>query len=385
MKTVKLLISIILTAAMASCGSKQQTTDDIITVDVNANYPEKELILQDFMDVEYIPLETTDEFITQGVVKAIGKKHIIVINWNNDGDIFIYDRSGKGIRKINRKGQSGEEYSMITDIILDEDNNELFILNNITKKILVYDLLGKFKRTFKFADNSNYTNTFNYDQDNLITHKGYLPELETEQSRHIIISKNDGSITQEIEMPYETIQSTTIDFKDGRHVKPNNYLTLPFNDDWVIYRTSSDTIYSHSRNHNTITPLLVRTPSIHSMNLQVFLFPTAITDRYYFMNIIKKEFNPEIAGGFPRTDLMYDKKGKKLFKYSLYNNDYTNKKEVHFFSKPENNEIAICQFFNASDLVEAYENGELKGKLKEIAAELDEESNSVIMLVKHKK
>ena len=73
MKTVKLLIAIILLAVLVSCGGKQQSTNDIITVDVNANYPEKELILQDFMDVEYIPLETTDEFITQGVVKATGK------------------------------------------------------------------------------------------------------------------------------------------------------------------------------------------------------------------------------------------------------------------------------------------------------------------------
>ena len=39
-----------------------------ITVNVNENYPEKEIVLQDFMDVEYIPLETTDEFITQGAV-----------------------------------------------------------------------------------------------------------------------------------------------------------------------------------------------------------------------------------------------------------------------------------------------------------------------------
>ena len=384
MKTRKLLAAIILTATLASCGGKQQSPNDIITVDVNASYPEKELILQDFMNVEYIPLETTDEFITQGVVKAIGKKHIVAINWINDGDIFIFDRNGKGLRKINRRGQSGEEYSMIADIILDEDNNELFVLNNIAKKILVYDLNGKFKRSFKFADRSNYTNTFNYDSENLICHKGYLPMMETEQSAHIIISKYDGSITKEIEIPYERIQSTTIDFKDGRHVRPNNYLTIPFNNNWVIYRSSSDTIYNHSLDDNTITPLLVRTPSIHSMNPQVFLFPTAITDRYYFMNVTKKEFNPEIAGGFPRTDLVYDKKEKKLFKYTLYNNDYRNKKEVHFFSKPANNKILTCQLLNAANLVDAYENGELKGKLKAIVAELDEEDNPVIMIIKHK-
>jgi hypothetical protein len=50
-----------------------------ITVNVNENYPEKEIVLQDFMDVEYIPLETTDEFITQGAVLSIGDKYILTL------------------------------------------------------------------------------------------------------------------------------------------------------------------------------------------------------------------------------------------------------------------------------------------------------------------
>jgi hypothetical protein len=64
---------IMLAAVIAGCTgckhSGKQVTNDIVTVDVMASYPEKELILQDFMDVEYVPLETTDEFITQGLVE----------------------------------------------------------------------------------------------------------------------------------------------------------------------------------------------------------------------------------------------------------------------------------------------------------------------------
>ena len=41
------------------CKRLDQTADDLITVDVtNNSFPKKELALQDFMDVEYIPLET---------------------------------------------------------------------------------------------------------------------------------------------------------------------------------------------------------------------------------------------------------------------------------------------------------------------------------------
>ena len=69
----------------------------------------------------------------------------------------------------------------------------------------------------------------------------------------------------------------------------------------------------------------------------------------------------------------------------VHNDDFINKEEVSLTSEPRNPEITICQTLDAPDLVEAYEKGQLKGKLKEIAANLDEESNPVAMLLKKKK
>ena len=73
MKQTNTILAIILLVVLAGCGENKQSTDDLITVDVLKSYPKKELILQDFMDVEYIALETTDEFLTQGLVKDVGK------------------------------------------------------------------------------------------------------------------------------------------------------------------------------------------------------------------------------------------------------------------------------------------------------------------------
>lgn len=154
MKKTNLFSAITFLFIMVACvGTKDQLEYDLITVDVNAKYPKKELILQDFMDVEYIALESSDEYITQGVIKAVGEKIIIVSNRSVDGNIFIFDRkNGKGLRKINRLGQGPEEYSQFTDIILDEDNNEMFVIAYSSRKILVYDLYGNFKRKFKFVN-----------------------------------------------------------------------------------------------------------------------------------------------------------------------------------------------------------------------------------------
>ena len=89
-------ISAILLFALAGCGKDKQSTNELITVDVTKNYPEKELTLQDFMDVEYIPLETNDEFVTQGKVMAIGAEVILITIWANDGIcLFLTEKPAK--------------------------------------------------------------------------------------------------------------------------------------------------------------------------------------------------------------------------------------------------------------------------------------------------
>ena len=128
---------------MAGCGGDHSSTDGLITVDVNDSYStKKELVLQDFMDVEYIPLETNDEFINRACVQAVGEKYIIVTNFYDDGNIFVYGRNGKAIRKINRKGQGEEEYVSMRSVSLDEENEEIFVNDFHAKKIRVYDLEG---------------------------------------------------------------------------------------------------------------------------------------------------------------------------------------------------------------------------------------------------
>jgi len=390
MKSVNNILIISLIVIMAGCGGgNKQSTAELIIVDVSKSYPEKELIIQDFMDVEYIPLETTDDFLTQGVVMEIGKDILLVKNRFNDGDIFVFDRrTGKGLRKINRKGQGGEEYLNIAEIVLDEENNEMFVIDNNRIKILVYDLYGNFKRSFKVKDADIHINTYNYDDDNLIC---YIPYFGVENhqniihSCHLIISKQDGSITRNISIPLNEIKSTVVRMGEDYAVPiPSSiYQVIPNHGNWVLMETSSDTVYNYVPDTDIKIPFIVRTPSIHSMDPpEVFLIPSIFTESYYFFRTLKLEFN---LGYFPISDLVYDKQEKAFFKPKVYNGDFSNQSRVYIVSKPVNQKIAASQVLEAYQLVEAYEKGELKGRLKDIAATLDAEDNPVIMLVKHKK
>ena len=82
MKQTNVLLAAILLVVLAGCGENKQLHDDLITVDLSKSYPKRELILQDLMDVEYIALETTDTFLTQGLVQDIGEEILLVKNRN---------------------------------------------------------------------------------------------------------------------------------------------------------------------------------------------------------------------------------------------------------------------------------------------------------------
>ena len=384
MKQTNLLLAAILLVVLAGCVENKQSHDDLITVDLSKSYPKKELILQDLMDVEYIALETTDEFLTQGLVQDVGKEYLLVSNRNRDGDIFIFDRkTGKGLRKINRQGQGAEEYAGINRIILDESNDEILVMSP-GNKILVYDLYGEYKRCLKL--DREVSSVFDYDKSNLIGYDMsdyHNKGKDRSKSYHILISKQDGSITREIFIPFKTI-NTPIVTGDGGFVASYSYQIRQSHGKCTLMDTSSDTLYNYAPD-GTLTPFIVRTPSAHTMEPEVFLYMGIYTDRYYFMQTVKNVFNFEKGNGFYTDELMYDKEEKAVYQVAVYNGDYAEKRTVAMTAKPINSEIEDATSLNASRLVEIYKKGQLKdGQLKEIASRLSEEDNPVIMLVRQK-
>ena len=385
MKQINAILVATLLVILAGCGESKQSNDDLITIDVSKSYPKKELILQDLMDVEYIALETTDEFLTQGSVQDVGKDYLLVKNRNNDGDIFIFDRkTGKGVRKINRQGQGAEEYARINGMILDESNGEIFV-KSPGNKILVYDLYGNFKRCLNL--DREVSSLFDYDKHSLIGYdmSDYHSKGEDRsKAYHVIISKSDGSITREIFIPFKTIDTPLVTDGD-RFVANYSYQIRLSNGKCTLIDTSADTLYNYAPD-GTLSPFIVRTPPASAMEPEVFLYMGISTDRYYFMQAVKNVFNFEKGNGFYTDELMYDKEEKAIYQATVYNDDYIEKRPVAMTAQPINREVEDVTSLNAARLVEIYKDGKLKdGKLKTIASQLSEEDNPVIMLVKQKK
>ena len=373
------IVLAIISLTMTSCIGYKQVSP--IMVNVTDAFPVKELVLQDFMDVEYVAMEITEEFSRWGDILAVGKEVILVISKNHRGDIFIYSRNGKSLRKINQK--VGHDY--LYGVFLDEDKGELYINNYYSDIIYVYDLYGNLKRNIKYKDNVSNINMYNYNEDNLIL---YNNPAQIEQSI-FVVSKQDGSVVDKIEIPFIQEKETTVvqrDSNSAHYVTHLNFPVIPHKGNWIITSPSSDTVYTYLPDHNII-PFIVRTPSIQSMTPEVFLFPGILTKRYYFMETVKKEYDFEKQKGFPVKRLMYDRRKKAVYEYIVNNNDYSGRIEnmsVRIINDGKG-EVAFWVMLDNYSLLKANENGLLKGKLKDITAELKDKSFQVIMLVKNRK
>ncbi len=400
-RTRFLLFIIILTTAAIGCNSNKKVeavsedpiasvelvteTDTCITVDVNAKYPHKSLMLQDIMDVEYVPLESTDEFLCQGIVQAVGKDHLLVRNAVNDGNIYIFDRSGKGIRTFNRKGQGPGEYIVNLSAFLDDTNAEIYI-DNVLQDVLVYDLEGNFKKQIRRSE-PRWINPMNFDSDYIIArespveHKG----KQIDNQRFMLISKQDSRVANDFRIYFTDKIEWGISNRSGSAGKaPRPFPIVPFLDSWLLVEHSSDTIFKLSPDQN-LTPFIVRTPSVQDMKPAKFLLPAAFSDQYYFMELLSMEADPSQKNGFLKKSLAYDRMKDEWFEYSIYNKDFISKEPIFFtMQETTNQEIAFCQKLEADKLIEALAKGELSGKLKDIAASLNENSNAVIMLAKYK-
>lgn len=407
MKHLDLISVIICSIILLGCNENNPPTDSYFTVDVTKSYPEKKLVLQDLFDVEYLALETTDEFVTTASLQYIDEDIIIMTNGGNSqtGNIYLVDRkSGKCLKTISHRGQSGEEYVFLASVNYDKENDELYIVDSMSQKVLVYDSRGNFKRTFKMPNDTHYFWINIFDRDHLICYGEPAADPTDSNFREsvnnsgfMLVSKQDGSV-KKIQVPYERFHSTLLvaenpnsptgKFYSGISNKP----LIPYQESWILVEASSDTIYRYMRDH-VKEPFIVRTPPIDSMDdPEIFLYPGIISDRYCFLQTVKLEYDFDKHEGFETAELVYDRTENTIYSYVIYNDDFTDKREMNMvlrYPNPpiikNNDEVAFMVRMATHELQEAYENGKLKGKLKEIAAGLNEDSNPVIMIAKYKK
>lgn len=393
MKTQQLILLLSFFLIGTQLISSQSKTGDLPVFDFSKDYPQKKLRLQDMAEIEYVPLETTDEILLGGssVLSAVTDKYILVHEVRL-GDIFVFDRkTGKLYSHFNHRGQGGMEYSWIKNgTILDEKKEEIYVCSQF---IFVYSLKGEYKRTLKIKGFENDMKILNFDDESLFIYDDVVVLEPGRESRikkdpYCLVSKKDGSLISVLDIHFSKRYTNKIPQK----LENNMWRTYQFyythnvhyGSDIVIMDISSDTLYHLSPNKGLI-PRLTRTPSIHATDPRHIWFPLLTTDKFMLFCTFILDFN---TTGKRIPTLMYDFTTGEVNKVFILDTEYDTRAWSQGRWEPSGSPAIAknmyAEFIQASSVIDAYKGKRLKGNGPKIAKALVEDDNPVVRILKFK-
>ena len=387
------LLFIFISFFLLGC-QKSVNYSDLPVIDISKKYPQKEIHLQDIADMEYIPLETTDDVLLGQFpwLSYLSDNYILVWNMGHE-DIFVFNRNGKIVSHFKHKGQGDKEYVGITagtGVILDEKNEEIFVFSQF--RILVYSLTGAYKRTLKYPTDLTLTTANNLDDETLLVYDNYSFSYYRDtiiNKPYKLLSKKDGSIVSELDirLPVRYSNRTAQVIDQGRRQENIIYIPLSipipknmcYGQEFVISDISSDTIYLLTQNRE-LTPMLVRKPSVHSSEPRIVWSTIFTTDKFM---ILQKSIIDFIAAekGRPVSDvfMMYEFETGEISEVSFIDNDLVRDwMPILSISAPKN---VYAHLISTPRLKAAYEAKQLKGDLEKLVETLDEDDNGVLRII----
>jgi hypothetical protein len=139
-----------------SCNEKNIRNSGIIIVDPSRA---KAGVLSEIVDsISYIKLETGDNCLIDYISRIkYYDKHYYIYD-HRAKTIYIFDETGKFVKKFNRYGQGPEEYLFVNSFAKD-NNGLLHIHDSESAKILIYDTAGNFVSKIN-TDRKDYPRDF---------------------------------------------------------------------------------------------------------------------------------------------------------------------------------------------------------------------------------
>lgn len=372
---------------IASCNVNiKQSDKSLITIDLRKSPSSKKILLQDIAEIEYIPLGNDSDFLSSVRFMTVTDNYIWTRGDDNAREILRFDRTGKEIYKFSHYGQGPEEYLYINSEAINEKTQEIHVYDMHSNKVLVYNFAGDFLHSFKLKHVDRLTN-FN-DSVLICYHSDYTKIDPTFMPYYTLMSKEDGHLLRRIDLPYiidnqQKLSVVTTDTAGERLVFSTMYqpLVRTLDGSFIFNELSTDTIYRFSLD-GELAPIMVRKPSIVDDNTVFLEYGLETKDYIFFNKTQTNKNNPKEM--FSDEGWVYEKNEGKIFKVEVVNEDY------------EEEPVSLCSHimqyqhplgytsivYSTHKLLEALEKGQLKGKLKEIAENLKEEDNDVLVLLK---
>jgi hypothetical protein len=363
-----------------------------IEIDVSKEYDKRSITFQDVAEVSYIPLETTKDVLLDDIslISQSASDSLVVMN-NLSGSFFVMDRDGRLISGFNHTGRGPGEYPRVGlgQYTVDFGTREIYIVGYpLDYKIMVYSFEGDFKREIEIPKPLWIRDWVNFDKDNLLvctTTSNSREGLKELFTPYYLVSKQTGEYNP---LPIEVSET-----KDGKIRKEvgNEYRVISISsspiirngEEFFISDFACDTIYSLKE--GDLSPFITLKPLPQQERQNTFAGLAFKSTRYSLLKIFNADEEKE---KFTQKHIVIDHKTGDIFKPEFRNNDITDNLwgwnvPDAYYSKNLPAETAVIAY-SALQLTELRDAGKLNGRLAEVAAELQEDDNPVLMFVKFK-
>ena len=369
-----------------ACTSQPQSTTGIPVVDFEKEYPQKDLLVSENADVEYVRLETTDEVLLDGLAGlylSVTDRYIVTNN-SKEGRIFVFNRQGKHLYNFMRKGNSGEEFMYAKKVRVDDKAEEIFVLD-ARNKVLVYTLDGKFKRVLDLPKDMRADDLWNYDNEWLLSYDNYNLDREgltCAEQPFFLISKKDGQVKRIGVNAKDRIGPRIYFEKNGQRgvmAVSMNYI-YKNGDEFVLSELGNDTVFMLK--NDEISPLLVRTPGSKDKDVRSMMSAPLKLGDYIEVVEAPKELKME-SGKIETKSAYLNLKTGECFDLNLKDDvnfvEPSAVRSSEYVEAPKNH---ILSMPNTDRLFRWKEEGKLKGKLAEMVDEMKEDDNPILIIYK---
>jgi hypothetical protein len=384
---LRTFIALICCLAAYSCGRPEK--DGPAHIDVAQTYLEKEVALSDIADVTYVYINSDHEdYLFSGRVVSFGK-NTIMIHDTGSGSLLFFTKEGNPKSRFNRKGNGPEDYINVNQVVYDEVKDEVFVAyRNV---IQVYSSTGDYKRKITLPPGAVVSPMVSFDDESLFLYdaNGQLPAEAREASYaspFVRISKTDGKVLDSVELPTADIVLGLPRDMNGRRmlVRGLTHRLIQCAEGALLCNPETDTVFFYGKD-GLLTPVMYKTPAVGASDPMVYLNNCIDAGRYQFMEVYTVRFE-EGALPYPVTYLMRDKETGEVSRQKITLPDYKGK---NFIISPRQSgrdyENGVFFELDLIELKQAYNEGKLSGKLKDLAATLDEnKDNNVFLLAKFK-
>ena len=386
-KTTIYLMALWLIGFSACTNQQKENNGPLPVADFEKEYPEKDLLVSEHADVEYVRLETTDEVLLDGIASLYLSvtDRFIVTNNMKEGRIFVFDRQGKHLHNFMRKGQSGEEFVFANRVRVDDKAKEIFVLDT-RNKVLVYTLDGKFKRVLDIPKGMKADDLWNYDDEWLLSYDSYNLDRENQpcaEQPFFLLSKKEGSVKR-IDVNAKDRIGPRIYFEQNGQ---KGVMSVSFNyiykngDEFVLSELGNDTVFMLKQ--GKVSPLLVRTPGSKAKEVRSMMAAPLKLGDYIGVAEAPKKLDLENTK-FATKDVFLNLKTGEGCVLGL--KDDVNFVEPtgirHSNERVEAPKNHILWMPDTDRLFQWKEEGKLKGKLAEMLEDMSEDDNPILIIYK---